>query len=224
MFKIVCDFDGTISVTDVVDDLLDKFATPEWQVIERNWIEGRINARECLARQTALVRAQKHDLIRFFHSVMIDPAFSAFTEFCTAHHLSLSIVSDGFDLAIQQILTRHGLDPLVIVANHFEQRGNERWEVTFPYRADTCRAGGGVCKCMVANGGGKPVILIGDGRSDICLARRADLVLAKGYLTEYCEAHHIPHLPINGFADVILIVQQLLSYSWHATDTVVHYH
>ena len=32
-WDIICDFDGTISLIDVTDSLLEKFATPEWEDI-----------------------------------------------------------------------------------------------------------------------------------------------------------------------------------------------
>jgi 2,3-diketo-5-methylthio-1-phosphopentane phosphatase len=224
VFNIVCGFDRTIAVTDVVDHLFNEFAGPERQLIERDRIEGRISARDYLARQTALLRAHQHELTRFFHSVEIDRVFPIFAEFCASRHLPLLIISDGFDLAIRQILARHGLGHLLIIANHLEQRALNRWQVTFPYGSPYCRTGGGVCKCKIANGGAKPVILIGDGRSNTCLARQADLVLAKGYLADYCVTQRIPYLQISGFADALLVLQQLLSHPWHATDTGVRYH
>lgn len=61
----------------------------------------------------------------------------------------------------------------------------------------------------------------GDGRSDTCIARQADLVLAKGYLADYCVTEQIPHLQISGFADALLILQQLLSSK---TESLHYYH
>jgi hypothetical protein len=92
------------------------------------------------------------------------------------------IISDGFDLAIRQILARHGLGHLLIIANHLEQRALNRWQVTFPYGSPYCRTGGGVCKCKIANGGAKPVILIGDGRSNLAWHDRPTLSSPKGIL------------------------------------------
>jgi 2-hydroxy-3-keto-5-methylthiopentenyl-1-phosphate phosphatase len=67
----------------------------------------------------------------------------------------------------------------------------------------------GTCKCMVAKklAKGLPIILIGDGRSDFCLADKADYVLAKGGLATYCEKHRIPFTAINNFNDAIKCLQ-----------------
>jgi 2-hydroxy-3-keto-5-methylthiopentenyl-1-phosphate phosphatase len=47
------DFDGTVSLTDTTDHLLDRFSGPEWLEVEQDWVAGRIGSRECLARQIA---------------------------------------------------------------------------------------------------------------------------------------------------------------------------
>jgi 2-hydroxy-3-keto-5-methylthiopentenyl-1-phosphate phosphatase len=213
VFRIICDFDGTITITDVVDQLLEEFAAPEWQAIEQEWLKGDINSRECLSRQVALLRAQRHQLTRFLHQVVIDSAFPAFAEFCAAHKLPLMIVSDGFDIVVRQVLARHGLGYLPVIANRLELCTTDRWFLRCPYANNHCRVQAGVCKCQVVGVNDKQTILIGDGRSDTCIARRADIVLAKGYLADYCTTERIAHLQISSFADAFLILQQLLSYS-----------
>jgi hypothetical protein len=35
-WTILCDFDGTISVEDVIDSLLDRFGRPGWKVLEQD--------------------------------------------------------------------------------------------------------------------------------------------------------------------------------------------
>jgi 2-hydroxy-3-keto-5-methylthiopentenyl-1-phosphate phosphatase len=55
------------------------------------------------------------------------------------------------------------------------------------------------------------VILVGDGRSDYCLARRADFVLAKGSLAVFCTAEGIPHHTITGFADILGMLDSLFT-------------
>ena len=48
--KFFIDFDGTITLEDVVDRVLDRFASGEWKKVEREWVEGKIGSRECLSR------------------------------------------------------------------------------------------------------------------------------------------------------------------------------
>jgi hypothetical protein len=56
-WTILCDFDGTISVEDITDALLVRFAKPGWEDIEQAWKRGEIGSRECMARQIALLDA-----------------------------------------------------------------------------------------------------------------------------------------------------------------------
>ena len=49
----------------------------------------------------------------------------------------------------------------------------------FPHASDACRAASGNCKCK-STPGGKRVLVIGDGRSDMCVAAGADFVLLDG--------------------------------------------
>ena len=49
-WTILCDFDGTISVEDVIDALLDRFGRPGWEVLEQDWRAGRIGRRDAAQR------------------------------------------------------------------------------------------------------------------------------------------------------------------------------
>jgi 2-hydroxy-3-keto-5-methylthiopentenyl-1-phosphate phosphatase len=42
-------------------------------------------------------------------------------------------------------------------------------------------------------------VVVGDGRSDFCVAGRADLVLAKSSLVEHCRRSALPHFAIENF-------------------------
>jgi len=221
VFRIICDFDGTITITDVVDQLLEEFATPEWQELEREWHEGTLSSQECMSRQVALMRMPRQHLTWFLYQIAIDAAFPAFANFCAAQLLPLTIVSDGFDIVVRQVLARHGLGHLPVVANHLEMYAADRWTLSFPYAVKHCRGQSGICKCQVLVPTAKQTVLISNARSDTCIARRADIVLAKGYLADYCVTESIPHLAISGFADAFLILQQLLA---HETKQVAYYH
>ena len=72
----IIDFDGTVAPTDTVDALLEKFAGPDWLRIEQDWVEGKINSRQCMAAQLALISAGELTLRSFLERVMIDPAFA----------------------------------------------------------------------------------------------------------------------------------------------------
>ena len=42
MPTVFLDFDGTVSCADVVDAILEQYASPEWLRVEEEWREGRL--------------------------------------------------------------------------------------------------------------------------------------------------------------------------------------
>jgi 2,3-diketo-5-methylthio-1-phosphopentane phosphatase len=198
---VFVDFDGTIAPVDTTDLLLERFAAPAWRTIEDDWKAGRIGSRECLVRQIDLVRASPAEMDEFIAAIDIDPGFAGFVRLCERLGHPVAVVSDGLDRTVQAVLHGHDLD-LPFYANHLEWRGGDRWRLTFPHARSDCRALSGNCKCRFAEGAPRELsIVVGDGRSDFCVADRGDLVLAKGALLEYCAAASLPHFAFVDFAE-----------------------
>ncbi len=199
---VFVDFDGTIVEDDVTDFVLESFAHADWLTIEQDWKAGKIGSRECLRRQVELIRATPLDIAQAVSRRAIDKNFRAFVERCLDAGMHVSIVSDGFDLAIEAVLRKLDLT-LPYFANHLEWMGGERWRLGFPHMQDACRTGAGHCKCSRIPGGTISTIVIGDGRSDFCVAEKADFVLAKNSLIQHCRDQAITHLAIENFGDAL---------------------
>jgi 2,3-diketo-5-methylthio-1-phosphopentane phosphatase len=218
-WTIVCDFDGTVSVGDVTDLLLERYGAPGWEELETAWQLGEIGSRACLAGQIALLDASPAQLDAAVASIAIDPAFPAFVDDARAAGVSLTVVSDGLDRAIHALLARYGLGDLPIVANHLEQSGARSWRLEFPHSNPGCRAASGTCKCERAEGLRRlapNVLLIGDGSSDFCVAGSADFVFAKHRLIAHCREQGYAHLPMHGFAEARAALPRLLAGELHA--------
>ena len=213
-WTILCDFDGTVSVEDITDSLLERFARPGWQKIEQAWRRGEIGSHDCMAEQVALLDASREEIDAHLDSMMIDRAFPAFVAEAEAAGIPLAVVSDGLDYAIRRILVSHGLARLPIVANRLESTGERSWRLEFPHGSPSCRIAMGNCKCACAGRAREEkrrVLLIGDGASDFCVAGKADLVFAKHRLIEHCRSAGIPYVPITGFADALEVLPTLLA-------------
>lgn len=211
-WKILCDFDGTICLPDATDALLERLAAPEWRMLERQWREGLLGSRECMARQVALIDASEDDIDAVLEAVRMDPAFPAFVAQARALGIELAVVSDGLDRAIHAILRRHGLDDLPLVANRFERTSARGWRFDSPHADAACRAESGTCKCAWAaraQDAGERILLIGDGQSDVCVSARADFVFAKSRLLAHCRDAGLPHRAIAGFDDAIALLPEL---------------
>jgi len=201
-FFLAVDFDGTIAETDVTDTILTEFARPEWLEVEELWVNGVIGSQECLTRQMALIDATMDTLLTFVDNVAIDSHFHQFVQFVRTKEIPFAIISDGFSQFIRRILANADIRNVPVYANNLAE-SNGQIKTSFSNSAIGCPAG--TCKCWTARklSPGLPVVLIGDGRSDFCLADKADYVFAKGKLTVYCQEKGIPFTAFEDFGGVI---------------------
>jgi 2-hydroxy-3-keto-5-methylthiopentenyl-1-phosphate phosphatase len=211
------DFDGTIAPDDPTDTLLDRFATPEWRAIEAEWQAGRMTSRECMAQQASLLRATPRQLAAAIRTVRIDPGFHAFLGLCRRRGIGVTIVSDGFDRVVRGVLRRAGLS-VRFFANSLEWQGGDRWSLALPHARDDCRSGAANCKCSHR----PPVsacVVVGDGRSDFCMAARARFVIAKGALADFCRARGLAHASFRNFDDATRLLAEWLDLNagWPAS-------
>jgi HAD superfamily phosphoserine phosphatase-like hydrolase len=199
-YRVLLDFDGTVAPDDPTDRLLERFADPTWRDIETEWQAGRLTSRECMQRQAALLRATPHELDAAIHKVRVDPAFPGFVAFCRRRGIDMTIVSDGFDRVVGAALRQAGL-PVPFFANALEWLGGDRWRLALPHHRTDCRTGAANCKCAHGAWDDGRSIVIGDGRSDFCMAARAGYVIAKDALAGFCRARGLPHASFGTLAD-----------------------
>lgn len=198
--RVLLDFDGTVTIKDTVDAILERFAAPAWVDVEDEWKSGAIGSRECLSRQTALIDAAPKEIDALVDTVEIDPGFDELLETCERHNIAVTIVSDGYRRSIERVLARSGHD-VPSRSGVLEYRGRRRWKLVSPSARTGCTSDANTCKCKVAGESKLPTILIGDGRSDFCVAEKADLVLAKGSLARHCAKSGIKFEPVAGLAE-----------------------
>lgn len=201
-WMILSDFDGTISLKDVTDAILEQFADPRYEQVEQEWLEGKIGSKSCMSQQVALIEARKKELDDFLTTIEIDPYFADFVQFITERKWALQVVSDGLDYAIQTVLAQFDLP---IFANQLLYNGDKSWQISFPYANDSCLKQSGNCKChhLAEQKKQAPMIIyIGDGASDFCVVPHADLIFAKDKLIDYCQKNQLAHVPFRHFGEI----------------------
>lgn len=153
-----------------------------------------------------MVRATEDEIIRFLDGFELDAGFQPFVELCRANDIDLTVVSDGLDFYIKHILECHRLGHLPVMANTGRLE-NGGLHVEFPYHNHTCRRCGN-CKgerireYKNSSRSETRTIFVGDGYSDICAVREADVVFAKKDLEEYCVTNDITYHHYRDFFDV----------------------
>ena len=208
---VFIDFDGTLAPGDPTDTLLDKFADRTWLQLEAEFKAGRMTSRECMARQIGLIRATPEAYDALVGSMSIDPHFVDFARVCERHGIPMTIVSDGPDRSIEILQRKAGIE-VPYFANKLEFLGGDRWRLAFPHARPDCSMVAGNCKCQFTERfPAATQIMIGDGRSDFCISRRVDLVLAKGALVRHCEAQGLPHHVFKDFRDATRLLKGWLT-------------
>lgn len=214
--QIFCDFDGTVTRGDTVDLLLETLADDAWKEIESRWVRGEIGSRECMAMQVPMIRGGWNAVLDVLETVEFDNSFATFVNWCRLRNIPISIVSDGIDRVIQHLLDREKIRVDHIWANHLvetNEQGSLGLEFPKPWRRVVCPSG--LCKCQVLDRAGtNPLkVVIGDGRSDFCWARNADILFAKDKLAKHCETNNISHLPYDNFVQIRVLLEELMSAS-----------
>ncbi|MBR8652473.1 MtnX-like HAD-IB family phosphatase [Achromobacter sp. Marseille-Q0513] len=211
-WTIQCDFDGTISLQDVTDTLLQRHGMPGWEDLEEAWERGEIGSRECMSGQVALLDMSVAELREALEQVHVDPGFVRFVDQARQLGIGVQVVSDGLDYAIQVILAREGMGDLPIVANRLLPAGPRRWKLETPWSRPDCASAN--CKCGQLAGqraAGKRVLYVGDGSSDFCVSGKAEHVLAKAKLLDYCRANGIVHSAFVDFDEALSRLPEILS-------------
>jgi 2,3-diketo-5-methylthio-1-phosphopentane phosphatase len=165
-----------------------------------------------MQKQIELLDVSIDELHQCLDQIEIDMGFIELVKITAQYKIPLTVVSDGLDFVIRYILKKYDLEHLPVIANHLVQTGERSWRLEFPNQEVNCVSQSGTCKCKVANQ--KPqkhIILIGDGRSDYCLAGNADYVFAKKSLIDYCREKQIFHTKFENFAEIYQPLAKLLS-------------
>lgn len=212
-WMVQSDFDGTISLLDVTDTLLDRFGLPGWQALEHAWQRGEIGSRECMHGQVALLDMSEAQLRVHLDGIEIDPDFAAFVAVAQGRGVKVQVVSDGIDYAIRHVLARHGLGHLEVIANRLVPAGERRWRLESPWASANCARASGNCKCerlAEQRAQRARVLYVGDSTSDFCVSGKADFVLAKYKLIAHCQSQGIVHAAFENFAQATGLLHEVL--------------
>lgn len=204
------DFDGTITKHDVVAMMVNRFCRPGWQEINARWERKEITTEECARQTFRLFGPSAEELYGLLDEVEIDEYFYDFVDFCREKGHELYIVSDGYDMIIEYLLKKHGIGDLPFWANQLVQAGN-CYDISCPHLNKDCGQCG-TCKRKVLQllqKEGYSTVYIGDGYSDTCVVKAADIVFAKDDLLLYCRKNNIHAFPFRDFGDIARQVELL---------------
>ena len=182
--------------------LLERFVGQDWAEIDRSF-----SSREARLRWADMLKADHAEIEDFLKTMRIDPTFPDFLAAVSDAGLPLTVVSDGYDVSVNQVLAQNDIKYLDVVANKFVFGENGKCGVAFPFGDPDCAVDAGTCKCAAMGRlRNRKSLLIGNGFSDFCTAGAADFVFAKDELVDHCRSEGIAHYRFETFADLIPLV------------------
>jgi 2-hydroxy-3-keto-5-methylthiopentenyl-1-phosphate phosphatase len=209
---VFSDFDGTIARRDVGNRLFHYLSDGKSEEIVARWRAGEIDSRECLRLEAEMARdTTLEEFFEFVDGFALDSAFVELVNLCRTHDVPLYIVSDGLDLYIHRLLSRHGLDGLPVFSNR-ARIDDGRIAITWPYADGSCGRCGN-CKgyhVRRLTGPNQTALYVGDGKSDVCAVPEADVIFAKGDLAEHCRKEKIDFFAFDDFSTVTETIRMRL--------------
>jgi 2,3-diketo-5-methylthio-1-phosphopentane phosphatase len=215
--RLFVDFDGTVARQDVGNTFFRMFGGERCTELVRAYRAGEISAEECFRREMETVGSTDPAALEaFVRAQEITPGFPELIQFCRAHAIRCSIVSDGLDFYIHGVLARMGLEDLPVFSNtlvwHPDGDGRVKGTVIFPHANAECDRCGCCKRNVVLNGSGEEdvIVYVGDGYSDRCPVEYADIVFARDELQTYCQQKNISYYLFDSFVDVADRLAELL--------------
>lgn len=203
-YIVFFDFDNTVVTCDVFDSLLPRFSiNNKWQALEKRWETGEIGSRECLQGQVEGMRITQGALDKYLTGIKLDTSFKKLLGLLNTKKIKALVLSDNFDYILNRILKLNAVRKMKVYSNKLKF-AKDRLLPSFPFRDKKCR----LCahcktKNLLANAGKNSIIVyIGDGRSDICPAKYADIVFAKESLLRHYKERGIDCVPYGSLKDV----------------------
>jgi 2-hydroxy-3-keto-5-methylthiopentenyl-1-phosphate phosphatase len=210
---VLVDFDGTTTIEEASIEILEEFATDDWKKYDDMLFSGEITLQECIGEQFSLVKAPRVDIDKMLEQkVRLRPGFRELVEHCQKEKYAIAITSGGLDFYIETLLAHHGFTDIPYYADSVIFAGEAGMVVEPGYPDHECEDCGN-CKARLVKeyrGMDCKVVYIGDGISDHCPARFADVVIARRSLLKYCRENGIAHHEFGDFHDALNILKEVV--------------
>lgn len=210
---IACDFDGTITRRDTLHLIVEAFGQGGlWQAIEPRLRRGEVTLEQAMEEEFATVRAtpsQVRDLV--LRDAGLRRGFPELVAWAHEAGHRLVVFSSGFRSVIRAALEHWGLGSLEVVS-HEAVFTEEGCRLVWSDRGDACAECGRRCKRFDLRARlhpGERLVYVGDGISDRCGARMADLVFARADLARDLAGDGLPFVHFEDF----LVVRERLEAS-----------
>ncbi len=209
---VLTDFDDTAAVQNVAELLLHEFGDDSWREVRARFRDGELSLKDYQEKTFNRILADRETMCEFVQEkANLRPHFVELWQFCQSMNSPMAVVSLGLDFYIRALLEKEGAAdvPVFCVNTRFTPEGiSYYYHHTYPGEPERGNSKGLVVDRF--RNLGYHVIYVGDGRSDLEGAERADTVFAHSSLALECDAQGIPYRPFTDFGDVLIATRELL--------------
>jgi len=197
------DFDGTVTTSDCMVAVLDRFLDDWPGVFAAARAEG-LGEVAAVQRGIALLPVTREQIVAaFMETAALRPGVADFVARVLAAGGEAAVVSAGIREAIEAVLAAAGVPVIPVHAGELHGDAAHGYALELEGFGDCPACGAGRCKGPLTRRLRRPgqvVVAFGDGGRDLCMARAADLVFARGRLLGLCRQEGLPAIELTDFA------------------------
>ena len=216
--SVLCDFDGTITLIDTAEYILDQHADGDWRAVERLLEQGKVTIEQSMRMQFEMISISRDAMLIELDQVVIPrPGLDELLEGCIANNASFAITSAGMDFYIHHFMGAMGWGSVEVVAPAVTDDG-EGVRFRFPPILHPKARNFKEDRVLKEKAAGRRVVYIGDGTSDLWAALSSDVAFAvrDSRLDSLLEQKGRKHLT---FSDLSEVAGALFPSSGHLAGT-----
>lgn len=198
----VIDFDGTITLHDVTNKVMEKFAADGWREWDNKLLSGEINIETAISEQFKMINGDLNEILSVALSVPVRDGFDDFLKRLDSSSNYVICVSAGLSFVISEFIKKyHWNFELYVPETIYSTSGTQ---VIFPDYNHDKYVDFKEFKALSLLSQGYNVIYFGDGSSDINGAKHANLIFAvkNSSLAKYCKLNNLNYREFESFSDI----------------------
>lgn len=211
---VFCDFDGTITEEETFVGMLRRFAEQDYQRVEKGILDGSLTLATGVRMMVESIPADRLPAMKaYIAGKRLRPGFAEFLGALQAWKIPLVVVSGGLGVQVRTRLAEFQRQILAVVAAE-AQIGGSKLRVVSEFEDDFEL----VAKAAVMERFDyDEAAAIGDGITDLSMARKADVVFARNGLASRLGRMGVDSIAWETFYDV----QRELAARWMTTGAPV---
>ena len=196
---VFCDFDGTITAEESLEAAFNRFLPGRWPPVKEKLLAGGITLREAVRQMIESIPSSDYfKILAFVKTIPMRPGIDELLDFLDTRHIPFVIVSGGLLGMVEARLGDLIKRAEAVIAVDVDTAG-EYLAVRSSYEGGTeLVAKADVLKTYAVD----ERIIIGDGVTDLNMAKIADLVFARDGLASFLDRLNIPFRRWDDFFDI----------------------